>query len=551
MKTMKRIASLLLAMVMVFGMTTAAFADDTYSITIKNVKVDHTYEVYQIFTGDLSYNDSSAAVLSNIVWGDGVTADGQTALGAADKKAETLKTEADAEAFAKALVENEYLTNARMVTVTKSESTTIEGLKPGYYLIKDQDTTQDGENGAYTSYMLKVVESITVDPKVDSPELKKKIVEDGVEVDANNGSIGDVVKYKLTSTVPAMDGYDKYYFIVHDTLTKGLTFNNDIEIVVGAKTLTADTDYTVTTGTDEDGGTTIKIVFKDFIQYKEIADADIVISYTATINKNAVIGNLGNPNTAYLEYSNNPNKDQKGENEPEPDDVTGKTPEDTTITYVTGIELIKVDEDGNRLTGAQFTLTGTKLNKVKVITETFTEDAAGTYYKLTDGSYTETEPNDQTVGKYDSTTTKYTLTEAVTWIETTEEVSATGTVGDDGVLIFDGLAEGTYEIEEIIAPTGYNLLKDKITVVITCTEPTEVDAKDNTATWAYTITGAVTQDETTSEDGRVHITVENKAGATLPETGGTGTTMFYIIGGVLVLAAVVLLVTKRRMGTEK
>ena len=383
--------------------------------------------------------------------------------------------------------------------------------------------------------------------------MEKKIIEGEQKVDANNGSIGDVVNYQLTSKVPNMDGYNKYFFVIHDTLSNGLAFDKSSVVVkIGGVTLETTAYEVITTGLND--GCTFEIVLKEFIQYKEQAEEDIIITYSAVIDEDAVIGNTGNPNTVHLEYSNNPNVDYTGSTEnpdkPATDEVTGETPDDYTITYVTGIELIKVNNEEQRLTGAEFKIEGTKLNKVKVVTETFTEDTTGTYYKLTNGAYTETDPTDDTNQNYVSETVKYKKTETVTWNTETVNVSATATVGEDGVLRFDGLAEGEYTITEIKAPAGYNLLKAPITVVITCEEPEEVSAITDVKVWEYTTTGAVTTEETVAEDGRVHITVENQAGSVLPETGGIGTTIFYIAGAVLVLAAVVLLVTKRRMKAE-
>lgn len=560
MKKTKRFASLLLALVMVFAMAVTASANETtaHTITITNDKSGHTYEAYQIFKGTISDGK-----LVNISWGNGVKSNDlltalktDTTIGTLFDDAETAEDVADiisafnatqTDIFAEIVGKN--LETVAGTSTEENSLYTINVTGDGYYLVKDKDDSVTTTEDAYTKYILQVVGNVTVNAKADAPSLEKKIVENNTKVDANNGSIGDTVNYELTSKVPDMDGYDKYYFIVHDTLSKGLTFGNDVAITVGEKTLAKDTDFTVTTTTNSDGSTEIKIVFINFIQYT--AEQDIVIQYSATINENAIIGNVGNPNTAYLEYSNNPNKEQNGVNEPGNGDVTGKTPEDYTITYVTGIELIKVDENDNRLTGAEFKITGTKLNKVKIVTETFKVAEDGTYYKLKDGTYTETAPTNETIEKYESTTIKYTMKEVVTWKTKTEEVSVTATVGADGVLRFDGLGEGTYVIEEITAPDGYNLLKDEITVTITCTEPETVTAATDEATWKYTLSGAITADEATATDGRIHITVENKSGATLPETGGTGTTVFYILGGILMVAAAILLVTKRRMNTNR
>lgn len=558
MKKMRKLASILLALVMAFAMAlpVSAANETSHTITITNEKSGHTYEAYQVFKGDISDGK-----LTNIEWGacvDGEAVlndlveleaykDCKTAEAVADVLAGFGDNSTELDAFAE--IVGAHLTTTVAGTSTENASSyTISVNGDGYYLVKDKDASVTGSGDAYTKYILKVVGDVTVEAKAEAPHLEKKIVEGDDRVDANNASVGDTVNYELTSNVPSMDGYDRYYFIIHDTLSDGLTFNNDVAITVGNKQLEKDTDFTVT-----QNGRSVKIVFNNFIQYKNQKDAQIKVSYSATVNENAIIGNTGNPNEVYLEYSNNPNVSPKGENEPGSDDgkVTGETPKDIVITYITGIELIKVDESGNRLTGAEFEITGDKLNKVKTVKEVFTESTEGTYYKLKDGTYTETAPSDDTSSKYESTETKYVKSEEVEWTTTSESVKAKATVGSDGVLRFDGLAEGTYTIHEIKAPDGYNLLKEDIEVNITCTEPTTVTAETNEAVWKYTISGAVTAGETTATDGIVRITVENKSGATLPSTGGMGTTLFYVIGAILVIGAGILLITKRRMSSRK
>ena len=564
---MKKIASILLVLMLVLTMAAPALAEGgtTHTITITNTKSGHTYSAYQVFQGDIT-----GGKLTNITWGNGVDGaallaelktltayeDCTSAEDVADVLASFDNDSEELDAFAE-VVGKHLATAAGTLTETKDETSstyTISVTGDGYYFVKDADNSV-AEDDAYTKYILRVVGDVKVAAKAKAPTLEKKIVEGEDEVDANNASIGDKVNYKLTSKVPDMDGYDKYFFIVNDTLSKGLTFNDDVKITIDGKTLIKDTDYTVTKGNAVDAdndvtGTSIKIVFNDFLKYKSQKGKAIVITYSATLNEDAVIGNTGNPNTASLTYSNNPNVENKGqegnENEPDVNIPTGKTPEDTVITYVTGIELTKVNEAGDRLEGAEFKITGTKLNKVKIIRDTFTVAEDGTYYKLKNGTYTETEPTDETKENY-ADENKYKLEKVVTWNTETVKVSATATVGSDGVLRFEGLGEGTYVIEEIKAPDGYNKLKDNITVVITCTEPAEIISGAETATWKYTVSGAVTVDETEATNGIITLTVENKAGAVLPSTGGMGTTIFYVLGGLLIVAAGVALITRRRM----
>lgn len=563
---MKKIASILLVLMLVLTMAAPALAEGEtkHTITITNTKSGHTYSAYQVFKGDISDGK-----LTNITWGNGVD---DAALLAALKELEdspyasctsaedvadvlagfkndSEQLDAFAEVVGKHLADKAGDSTGSVYNEdTKNYTYTINVTGDGYYFVKDTGTIAEGD--AYTKYILRVVGDVTLAAKAEAPTLVKEIVEGSTKVDANNASIGDKVNYELTSKVPAMDGYEKYYFVVNDTLSKGLTFNEDVKITINGTEL-GETAYGVTATPGVDN-TSIEIVFKNFIQYKDdYVGKDIVITYSATVNENAVIGNTGNPNTVSLTYSNNPNITDDGDptnpDKPTGNSPTGKTPEDTVITYVTGIELTKVDENGNRLEGAEFQITGTKLNKVKIIRDTFTVAENGTYYKLKDGTYTTTVPDVNNSEMYASTEIKYTLEEKVGWNTTSETVSATATVGSDGVLRFEGLGEGTYVIEEIKAPDGYNMLKETITVVITCTEPTGIISGAETATWKYTVSGAVTVAETVATNGIITLTVVNKAGAVLPTTGGMGTTIFYVLGGLLIVAAGVALITRRRM----
>ena len=151
----------------------------------------------------------------------------------------------------------------------------------------------------------------------------------------------------------------------------------------------------------------------------------------------------------------------------------------------------------------------------------------------------ETAPIDETASSYDSTTTKYKKVTAVTKDTVNTKVNATGYVDKNGVLTFEGLGEGTYTIKEIVAPNGYNLLKDEIIITITA------DAKLAGCTW--TVKDGNNNALSVDSNHLYELTVENNAGAELPSTGGIGTTVFYVLGGVLVVCAGVLLITKRRM----
>lgn len=616
MKHARKILSLLLALAMVFAMAAPAWADDTTttpkgSITIQGTgqggdKVSvagKTFNAYKILdvelvpdstgnTGQTSQN-CFYTVPSEMkdfyqtrynLTGSEVNFDALVV--------EKIKEESDMYAFAAAALaaaktaNTEEGASAPTPTGTATAdadvaSVTISDLPLGYYVIEDAGTATP-----ISALILDTTNpDVTVNIKADKPSVDKKIdgdkdTDEGTtgDVESNNAAVGDKVPYKVTSNVPDMTGYTKYYFVLNDTLSKGLTFNDDVVIKIGETELTTvaqNTDgtktytsktyqdgeaestqpdpyyYTVTkTTNDETGETTVEIVFNNFIQHKGNAGKPITITYSATVNSDAVIGTQGNSNKVTLTYSNNPNVKDDGDPEnpdkPAPNSPVGETPESTTRTYVTDIELIKVDNEGDRLTGAEFKIEGTKLNTVLMRTDIYTVAIDGEYWKLKDGSYTMTAPvtaegETDTSQYYESTTTKYTKSVGTTTIEKAENVTYTGTVGADGVLRFEGLSAGTYTITEIKAPSGYNLLKDPITVTIGFTAPA---GNSTDCTWTYTGTDVVNGTNTNK------VTVINQAGAELPSTGGAGTALFYIVGGILAVGAAVLLVTKRRMRNE-
>lgn len=555
MKAIKKWTTMALALIMMFALALpAGAAGDNNTLTITSKTSGHTFQAYQVFDGD--YYEG---VLSNVTWGDDVDgvallaalkADGNlgthfTNCTTATHVAEVLSGEGSPFTDNSELLDDlaDVVSNHLKASHTDSGAPsgqapnftyTITGLKDGYYFVNEADMS-NANNNAYTKFMLQVVGDTTVAAKADVPTIDKSFAEGGNQGDA---SIGDEINFKLTSKVPNMDGYDKYFFVVHDTLSTGLSFKEgSVAVKVGTETLTPNDDFTVTHSNQ-----TLKIVLNDFIQYKESQpNANIEITYTATLNENAVVGVEDNPNDVYLVYSNNPNVVYEGDNEPSGDDPVGETPHDRTYTYVTGLELKKVDADGNALTGAQFQLSGTTLNTVLVYKDQFTLDDEGTYWKLKDGTYTTTAPsgNDEL---YESTTDKYTRERVKDTVQNAGTTNATGTVGDDGILRFDGLSAGTYTITEMVAPDGYNLLDEPIQITISWSAPS---TEGGDCTWTVSgVQGATVQ------NGIITMTIENDKGSTLPETGGIGTTIFYVVGGILVVGAGVLLVAKKRMNAD-
>ena len=571
MKHARKLASLLLALVMVFALAATAFAtgETTGSITINdatNVSVaGKTFNAYKILDVK-SYTAGTDGQAGTVVYtvpaemkafymnrytltGNEGDFDAQVV--------ENINGETDLFAFAKAALaaaKNAGITPGTSTAAADAISVTINDLPLGYYVVEDAGTATP-----ISALILDTTNpNVDIKIKADKPTVDKKI--DGVndtdpgttgDVKYNNASVGDKIPYKVTSQVPDMTGYTKYYFVLNDKLSKGLTFDNNVAITIGDKTL-ADTDFTVNHVVNEDKTTSVEIVFKNFIQYKteEYKNAGITVTYSATVNKDAEIGVTGNPNEVKLIYSNNPNVTDDGSpdapDKPNENSPVGETPVSKTYTYVTELDLIKVDNNGNRLTGAEFQIAGTRLNTVLVSANTFTVRENGEYWKLKDGTYTTDDPNAEGMdkSKYESTTIKYAKTPTTNTITKTDTVTYTGTVGADGVLRFTGLAAGDYTITELKAPAGYNLLETPINATIGFTAPTEGAASQNCA-WTYTGTDIVNGTNVNK------ITIENQSGTELPSTGGMGTTIFYVLGSILVVGAVVLLVTKKRMSSAE
>ena len=521
MKHVKKLSSLLLALVMILSMATTVFAanENEHTITITNDTTGHVYEAYQIFKGDWAEGETDTGILSNVEWGAGVNSaalledlvklDAYKDCKTAADVAEVLKEFGDNSAEIKAFSEiaADHLT--AVVAGTSAEGTSPYSIKvkgDGYYLIQDAAASEPEAGASYTNYILQVVGNVNVEAKDAVVESNKKVddkndsntTEDATEwEDSADYDIGDMVPFKLTGTVPAnYDSYTEYYYVFHDTESDGLTFDADsVKVYVDDALITS--GYAVVTDTADE--CTFEIVFADLKQIPAVkANSVITVEYQSVLNENANIGSLGNPNVMHLEYSNNPNWEGDGKEE------TGKTVEDKVIVFTYEAIVNKVDENGDALEGAGFTL----------------------YKKNADGSYTAV--GDERKGEALTT---------FTWT---------------------GLDDGEYKLVETTTPAGYNTIEDIYftieathdelsaapelkTLVVKDSEGNTISAEgDEYATFRVTMT-----------KGQVETDVENKAGATLPETGGVGTTMFYALGSILILAAVVLLVTKRRMNTAE
>ena len=497
MKKMKKIMALVLSFMMVVAMSVATFAGEggssnTYTITIDNgsENVKHTYEAYQIFTGTLN-----EGVLSSIQWGSGVTKAGQTLLGDAAAKAKTLTDASDAAAFAKEVAD--YLQNPMSSTEVRSPYT-ISGLTAGYYLVKDANGSLNSEQDSYTSYIMKVVENVTAKPKSDIPSFEKKLKDTNDTTGNTTGwqdsadyDIGDKIPFKLEGTVASnYADYETYYFAFHDIEEESLTFDaSTVKVFVDG--IVINSGYEVVSNPTD--GCTFEVKFADLKKIASVkGGSKITVEYESTLNDKAVLGSQGNVNKAKLEFSNNPNDSQDGANSPK-----GETPWDNVIVFTYKVVINKVTSNGASLKGAEF-----KLEKIL---------AGGT----------------------------------------TKEVAVVKT-NDGTTFTFSGLDDGDYILTETVTPAQYNTISP-ITFTVNA---------DHTITWDGTnrdavltnltgtkATGEITFTENVA-DGSLSADVVNNKGSELPTTGGMGTTIFYVVGSILVLGAAILLITKKRMSAR-
>ncbi len=512
MNKLRKLTCLLLAMVMVFALAAAASAEGTYTITITNEKTGHIYEAYQIFAGDLAEKDGNK-ILSNITWGSGVTDAGKTALGDAAEKAASLTNEADAKALAEAVAK--CLQNPTQST-EGTGSYTISGLPAGYYLVKDKDNTLSDQDDFYTAYIMQVVGDVNAAPKGDKPGLDKQIKhnDNGSWGVVGDNQIGDTVEFRTISTVPDTTGYETYTYKISDTMSVGLTSNvksaSDVTIKVNDGGDALSTDYYEVTA---DGNTfTVTIDILKAVNDGKVTNGDKLYAYyTGVLNAEAKVYDEGKQdNTAHLEYSNNPN----GEG-------FGKTTDKKVYDWTFKMGVNKVDKNNNALTGAKFVLS--KSGTLKVADLGCNENGVPTVttgliglVKVKDGEYRVALTSDTDI-VYDI---------------------------DAGNPVIKGLDDSvTYYLYETKSPAGYNLLSEPVSFRITA----EYSADGSALKEGYPTVTVGTGEPSMS----LSADVVNQSGAELPSTGGIGTTLFYVLGGVLVLAAVVLLVTKKRMGSEK
>ena len=490
MKLFKKFASFVLAfaMIMAIAMPSVVKAAGNGSITITGANAGHTFEAYQIFAGDVS-----GSTLSNLKWGSSVNAEGQIALGDAKAKAKSLNDSSAAKTFAYEV--SKYLATASGTSVAEGKNYKINNLTPGYYLVKDRDGSVSGQD-SYTKFILEVVgNDVSAKVKSSVPTSEKKVMDandtEGTKTewqDSADYDIGDAVPFQLTGTV-AQDYNDyngAYQLVFHDTLSNGLTFNASyVKVYVNdSDTQVATNQYTIAYPATDNHSFDVTIL--DVKSFETDVSKERV-EYTATLNENAIIGSLGNPNKMYMEFSNNPNNEQGGDK--------GQTPEDKVIVFTYKIVINKIDSRRIPLAGAAFKLEKVLTNGEKKLVKEYTIGA---------------DENDPEKTKFE----------------------------------FTGLDDGQYILTETVAPEVYNT-RDPNTFYVIASHDTESADPKLTDLNGNPVNGEI--EFTVNKDkGTLTAAVVNYQGDELPSTGGMGTTILYAAGVILILAAGVFLVMQKK-----
>lgn len=514
-KLVSRFMAVLMAMTMILSMSMTAFAAEAPkgTLTVNNTVAGKTLDLYQIFTATKS-GDNVAYTLNSAYAGffktkveNGSSLSGEALSEAAYNYVKTqVGTDgSNGAAFAKDIMGwilgNTETVEATHTTATTTDTTTvINNLDYGYYVVyplgATDTSTAPGNEAVKSVASLVSVTGVdaTVNMKSNYPTVVKKVN----EKIADDVNIGDTVTYTLTSKVPDMTGYTSYVFNFKDTLSAGLTFKEITSVTVGDTTITkvnagqeANNTYTLT-----HEGQNITITMNNFLDSnKNNTGKEIKVTYTATLNKDAVTGFDANKNSATVEYSNKPGTDNKGESEPSIVDVH-------TFNFTIFKYYLK-DAAKTGLANAEFELykasgevAGGKVNIKKV----------------TDGEYRVATPEEAAAEGFKS------------------DVIVSGT---DGKVLVKGLDAGTYYLRETKAPEGYNKLLSDIKVEIKA----NYDVKTGKLTsysvdYTYngtTTTGTEIKDTKTSPE----VAVENKTGAQLSSTGSKGALMVTLAGIVL------------------
>ena len=480
---MKKILSIALVLILMLAMAGVALETQEGtltggSITINDAVPGQTYKAYQILYLE-SYNSTANAYAykANSAWETWLKT--QTSYVSVDAQGYvTWVKGADVAAFAKlAQVEAAKMTADATATAPAADegktysTVTFSDLKLGYYLV---DTTLGTLCSLDTTNP-----NVVMEEKNEVPANVKTVEEDSTSKygDKNDADIGQTVNFK--STITAQAGAENYVF--HDTMSAGLTYTGVTGITLNGTAVDA-SNYTVTAPAAD--GDTFDVTFTQAFCDALKANDQIVISYTATLNENAVIAGEGNPNTSKVSYGDSSN--------------TKYTPDSQTKTYTWDVDVFKYTMDGETekaLAGATFTLSKN-------------DNGSNPIALMSEGN------NVYRVAKTGETGTVTEITTDAT-----------------GKFTIKGLDADTYYLTETQAPAGYNKLAGPVTIVIGA--------------------NGVVNGTTEAPQGVDEVKVLNQSGTELPSTGGIGTTIFYVIGAALVIGAIVVLIAKKRAGSEK
>lgn len=506
MKRIKKLAAAMLTAIMMMTMTVTAFAaETTHTLTVTakggqdlNGQTINLYKLFDVTTST-SGETTNYAYTVNDTYKDTLA----EALGIANsstndqfvKAVSGLKTETkdEVQKFAndftsKALTKQLAATvNSGKINESKT-SYTFNNLDAGYYLVY-----VTGGKEIQSSLVTVDKNTNTVNLKTEAPSITKTADKDTV-------SIGQVVKYTVTGSIPDTTGYSEYVYKIHDELSTGLDFVNDadgaaltgntvnvkIAFTDGADASTAPTTA-VLSGT---GNRTMALDLSAWVRTNQANKGkEFTATYYAKVNTNAVVTEK---NKATLEYGNNPG------------DTTTTTPSEAeTPTYPLDINKIKKGSD-EKLAGAKFRLYSSEADA-----KANDESKAIKVSPVVAGNY---------VVDPESTTTEF---ESVKSIE-----------GKSYNLHLNGLAEGTYYLVETKAPDGFNKLTAPVVIKITKSKDTDVN------NWTISKDG-------TDEKDRI-IDIENSTGSLLPSTGGTGVIVFAGVAILLVFGVAVSFIRDKR-----
>ena len=494
-KAMKKLMAALLAVAMVCAMAIPAWADGGVThnssskdgkITINNAVTGQTYKIYRIL--DLQYNGTanSFRYVKNDKWGAFV--DEQSSYLTVDANGvvtwkDGVSSEKDgAPIKALAIAAGQHVKDTPSLAADGSEKAassivTFDNLPLGWYLVVS-DLTTDAICSIDTT-----AKEVTIKEKNGAPTVTKEVeYASGSWGQGNDGNVGDTVNFQ--TTIYVTDGNPTNY-VLHDKMSNGLAFKEGSIVV--KKNDERFTDYTVVTPTDN---CTFEIKFNENSLQ---ANDKVVVTYSATINSNAVVGTTGNDNETWLKYGNN-----------------GETTHGKTKTYTWKFDILKYFTDSND-------------------TKQYLADVEFVLYRKNNTT------NTTEYAKFDSNKLSgWTATESDA---TKLKTNATSTVA------VEGLDAGTYFLKEITTPVGFNSLTSDVEVQIT-SDCIKLDGA--TYTVQYKMANANAEDFALTNEEKV-VPIENKRGTTLPGTGGIGTTIFYVVGGGLMAAAAILLITKKRM----